>query len=128
MRMRYLLWCAALLIVIGAVGFAGWLLTLPSATPAAEAPPVPDAEMQAMLSSLRPPHGRRPVIAVIGLNDATETTDYLMPTGILRRADIADVMMVSTGPGPLQLYPALRVEADRTVAEFDAEHPAELTM
>lgn len=121
--MRHLLWGAALLIVVGLVGFGGWLLTLPSATPTSDAPPVLDAEMQAMFAALRPPEGRRPVIAVIGINDATETTDYLMPTGILRRADMADVTMVSTGPGPVQLYPALRVEADQTVAEFDAEHP-----
>ena len=37
------------------------------------------------------------MVAVIGINDATETTDYLMPTGILRRADVADVMMLATG-------------------------------
>jgi transcriptional regulator GlxA family with amidase domain len=60
---------------------------------------------------------------VIGINDATETTDYLMPTGILRRADVADVVMLATGPGPVQLYNALKVEPDATIAEFDAEHP-----
>ena len=63
------------------------------------------------------------VIAVIGINDATETTDYLMPTGILRRADVADVMLVSTRAGPVKLYPALTVEADATIAEFDTQHP-----
>ncbi len=57
-----------------------------------------------------------------GINDATETTDYLVPTGILRRADIADVVLLATGPGPVQLFPALRVEPDATIAEFDAEH------
>ena len=46
-----------------------------------------------------------------------------MPTGILRRADVADVMMLATGPGPVQLYPALRVEPDATIAAFDAAHP-----
>ena len=63
------------------------------------------------------------MIAVIGINDATEVTDYVMPTGILRRADVADVLMVATGPGPVKLYPALTVEPDTTVAEFDSRHP-----
>jgi transcriptional regulator GlxA family with amidase domain len=63
------------------------------------------------------------VVAVIGINDATETTDYLVPTGILRRADVADVVMLATGPGSVQLYPALRVQPDATIAAFDAEHP-----
>jgi hypothetical protein len=28
--------------------------------------------------------GQRPLIAIIGINDATETTDYLMPYGVPR--------------------------------------------
>ena len=76
-----------------------------------------------MLASLRPTKRERPLVAVIGINDATETTDYLVPTGILRRADVADVMMLATRPGPVQLYPALKVEPDATITEFDANHP-----
>jgi transcriptional regulator GlxA family with amidase domain len=71
---------------------------------------------------LKPPKRRRPLIAVIGNNDATETTDYVMPYGILRRADVADVVALATQPGPVTLYPALRVEPDATVAEFDTQH------
>jgi putative intracellular protease/amidase len=63
------------------------------------------------------------LIAIVGINDATETTDYLMPYGILRRADVADVVALATQPGPVTLYPALRVEAQATTAEFDARHP-----
>lgn len=124
MGMRYLLWGMILLMLFGFAGFSGWLLSLPPSAPATAASQVPEDERQAMLEALRPPEGRRPVIAVIGINDATETTDYLVPTGILRRADTADVVMVSTDPGPVRLYPALQVEADRTVAAFDAEHPS----
>jgi putative intracellular protease/amidase len=64
------------------------------------------------------------MVAVVGINDATETTDYLMPAGILRRGGVADVMMLATAPGPVQLFPALKVEADATITEFDATHPA----
>ena len=63
------------------------------------------------------------VDAIIGINDATETTDYLMPYGVLRRSNVADVMLVATGPGPVKLYPALNVEPHATVAAFDAQHP-----
>src|SRR5690606_1928207 len=56
--------------------------------------------------------------------DATETIDYLLPTGILRRADIADVYLLATAPGPVKLYPVFTVEPDATLAQFDAREPA----
>ncbi len=76
-----------------------------------------------MLASLQPRKRKRPLIAIVGINDATETTDYLMPAGILRRAGVADVAMLATGPGAVQLYPALRVGPDATIGQFDARHP-----
>jgi putative intracellular protease/amidase len=75
------------------------------------------------VAALKPPKRRRPLIAIIGINDATETTDYLMPYGILRRADVADVVALATETGPVTLYPVLRVEPQATIAAFDAEHP-----
>jgi transcriptional regulator GlxA family with amidase domain len=54
---------------------------------------------------------------------ATEVTDYVMPAGILRRADLADVVTLATNPGLVALYPALTVEPDATVAEFDGRYP-----
>lgn len=108
--------------VAAAGGFGLWLATLPSDV-TASAPSVPAAETAAMLKALEPLR-QQPVVAIIGLNDATETTDYIVPTGILRRADIADVLMLAAGPGPVHLYPALNaVEPDATIAEFDAAHP-----
>jgi transcriptional regulator GlxA family with amidase domain len=77
-----------------------------------------------MLSALKPHQRDRPVIAIVGLNDATETTDYLMPYGILRRADVAEVLALATGPGPVKLYPALSVEPDATVEAFDRRYPS----
>ncbi len=123
MPMRYLVW-AGLALVIQPVVWGGlWLATLPE-PPAAFAPPsVPQAETDAMLAALKPPKRARPLVAILGRNDATETTDYLMPTGILRRADIADVLTLSTEPGPVRLYPALAIEADTTIEAFDARHP-----
>ena len=109
-------------VVLAGAGFGIWLAMLPPEV-AASPEPVPASEQEAVLEALRPAVGERPLVAVIGINDATETTDYLVPTGILRRADVAEVVMVATGPGPVQLYPALKVEPDATVSEFDAAHP-----
>lgn len=122
MSVRHVLWVGLTLLVLSLAGFGLWLLSLPVPA-AAQAQPVPEAEAQAMLASLKPPKRSRPLVAVVGLNEATETTDYLLATGVLRRADVADVLLLATGPGPVQLYPALVVQADATVADFDARHP-----
>jgi transcriptional regulator GlxA family with amidase domain len=121
--MRYFIRGGLALITLSLAGFGAWVFSLPPTSAAAEAPPVPENEIEAMLASLKPPMRERPLVAIIGINDATETTDYLMPTGILRRADVADVVTLATGPGPVRLYPALAVEADATIAEFDARNP-----
>lgn len=123
MSKSIIIWGGVAIVLLGLTGFAGWVFSLPSATAASEGPPVPREETEALLATLRHEGEGRPVIAVIGLNDATETNDYVTTTGILRRADVADVVMLATGPGPVQLYPALRVEPDATIAQFDAEHP-----
>ncbi|MBI5719104.1 MAG: DJ-1/PfpI family protein [Burkholderiales bacterium] len=121
---RRALWYGALgAVILPLVIGAGWIASLPSPPAAAPAPEVTQAETDATLAALKPPKRKRPLVAVIGLNDATETTDYLMPYGILRRADVADVVALATGPGPVTLYPALKVEPDATIASFDAQHP-----
>ena len=117
-----MVWIAGGILAAGVVGFGGWLFTLPPASATAAAPAIAPEEAQATLAALKPKR-QRPLIAVIGINDATETTDYVMPTGILRRADVADVLLVATGPGRVALYPALTVEPDTTVADFNASHP-----
>ena len=110
-------------VVLALAGFGGWLLSLPSASTAAEAPPVPQHEQDDMPAALKPAKRARPLVAMIGINDATETTDYLMPYGILRRADIADVMLLATGAGNVKLFPALTVQSQATIIDFDAAHP-----
>lgn len=120
---RRLLWT-----VLGALGVGGalggaWILSLPAAAAVGEAPPLVKGEAEAILDHLKPRTRGRPVVAIIGINDATEATDYLMPYGILRRADVADVVPLATEPGPVKLYPALTVEPHATVTEFDARHP-----
>ncbi|MFH5923484.1 DJ-1/PfpI family protein [Roseomonas xinghualingensis] len=123
MKRRLILWgglgVAALPVAIG----GSWILSLPAAPAPDGVAPVTPGEAEAALGALRPPKRQRPLIAVIGTNGGTEVTDYLMPYGVLRRAGIADVVALGTGPGPVTLYPALKVEPQATVAEFDARHP-----
>jgi putative intracellular protease/amidase len=123
MNGRPVLWsglgAAALLAAIG----GAWIFTLPPARSSAAAPPIAQEEADATIAALKPPKRRRPLIAIVGINDSSETTDYLMPYGILRRADVADVVALATAPGPVTLFPVLSVEPQATVAEFDAQHP-----
>lgn len=113
------------LVVVALLAAAGlaWILSLPPATPATAGPSISAEETAATLAALKPPKRSRPLVAIIGINDATETTDYLTTYGILRRADVADVVALATGPGPIKLYPALTIEPQATIAEFDARHP-----
>jgi putative intracellular protease/amidase len=123
MNWRLVLWsgvgAAALFAIIG----GAWIFTLPPAPAHGTAPPIAKQEADATTAALRPPKRRRPLIAIVGINDSTETTDYLMPYGILRRADVANVMMLATRAGPVTLFPVLTVEPHATIAEFDAQHP-----
>lgn len=123
MKRRWAIWGGLGVLALAALAGGGWLLVLPPAPAAAAAPAIPAAETAATLAALKPPKRARPVVAVIGINDATETTDYLMPYGVLRRSDLAEVLLVATGPGPVRLYPALTVEPRATTARFDALYP-----
>ena len=123
MTLRRLLWSVLGAIVLLVLAGAGWLWSLPT-TPSVTAPPeIAQDERDATIAALKPPKRQRPLIAIIGINNATETTDYLMPYGILARADVADVVTLATGPGPVTLFPALKVEPQATIAAFDARHP-----
>jgi putative intracellular protease/amidase len=81
----------------------------------------PDA---ATIPRYEPRFGRsRPVIVVLGDNAATETTDYVVPYGILAESGVAEVLALSTEPGPIRMRPALRFRVHATIGEFDARVP-----
>ena len=123
MNRRLLLWSGSCAVALAAVIGGAWILSLPPEPAIAAAPPIAKREADAALTALRPPKRQRPLIAIVAINDATEATDYVMPYGILRRADVADVVALATQAGPVRLYPALTVEPQATVAQFDARHP-----
>ena len=123
MNLRRILWSALGAIALVVVICGGWIFSLPPAPSVTAPPAIAQDERDATIAALKPPKRQRPLIAIIGINDATETTDYLMPYGILTRADVADVVALATRPGPMTLFPTLKVEPQATIAEFDAQHP-----
>jgi len=71
-----------------------------------------------------PRRGReRPIIAIVGANAGTDTTDYMVPFGVLSESGVADVRALSTEAGPLSLFPALTIDPGTTVSEFDQSTP-----
>ena len=112
-------------LLLGAVVAAA--LTFTSALPAAAqtAPAVSAERADAPLTLPRPKDGRtRPLIVVVGENDGAETTDFVVPYGVLKDSGVADVRSLSTREGPLQLLRAVRIMADQTISAFEASEPA----
>ncbi len=123
MSRRLVVWSGVGIIALLGVLGGAWILSLPPAPVVGAASPIAQDEADAMIAALKPPKRQRPLVAIIGISDATEATDYLMPYGVLRRAGVAEVVALATQPGQVTLYPALKVEAQTTVAAFDAQHP-----
>ncbi len=103
-----------------------------SPAPFPAAPPIEASEHARTIDALRPPKRKRPVIAIIALNDATEVTDLLVPYGVLSHANIADVTVVAERASPVRLHPfsalgqgpeLLRVEPQSTTRAFDERYP-----
>ncbi len=76
------------------------------------------------IDAMRPTSARRPVIAVLAVNDRTEMTDLLLPHAVLKRADVAEVHLVAPRRGVVQLYPALQVDGAIDFVQFAQAHPA----
>ncbi|KQV54314.1 MULTISPECIES: DJ-1/PfpI family protein [unclassified Duganella] len=70
----------------------------------------------------RPGH-ERPVIAVLGDSVSTEITDFMLPYGVLQRADIAQVLAVATEGASITMNTGLRVQPDLDTTAFDQRYP-----
>lgn len=121
--LRWIAWSILAIAAVGAAGFAVGIAALPPAPTAKAIAPIMDEEARETVEALKPFKRPRPVVAIIGISDMTEVTDYLMPYGILKLADVADVVALSTQPGPMKLYPALQVQPQATIADFDVRYP-----
>lgn len=80
-------------------------------------------EHDATIEALRRPASRpRPLVAIATARSATETTDLLVPYGVLRRSNAIDVVIVAESLAPLDLMPALRVRPQQTYEAFSTTH------
>lgn len=111
-------------VVLLLLAIAGVVVFVPGERHAAVRPAVISADEAALtLAALKPPKRARPVIAIIGANDGTETTDYLVPYGVLKRSGVADVFALGTKSGPVMLHPSLAVVPDVTTVAFVQRYP-----
>lgn len=85
-----------------------------------------DVESEAdRLPVYQPRFGRqRPVVVVVGENYYTELTDYVVPYGVLMASGAADVLALSTRPGPIRMFPApMNIQPQATITAFDSRYP-----
>jgi len=66
----------------------------------------------------------RPLIAILGDSVSTEITDFMLPYGVLQRADVAQVLAVATEGQLITMNTGLRVQTDLDTAGFDQRYPA----
>lgn len=115
---------AAVTLTLASAGVAAVGIAYPSTPPAAVyLSTIPSAEHEQTIAAMAPPKRKRPLIAVVGHNAGTETTDYVIPYAVLAEAGAADVVALGTDAGPLKLRPALTIRPHASIAAFDAKHP-----
>lgn len=112
---------AAMLLAL-TTGASLWATTVPPRPLAADVAATPATNEK--ITPYQPRFGRkRPVVAIVGDNGATELTDFVIPYGILAKAGVADLVTVSTKPGAMTMRPALRLQPDMTIINFDERYP-----
>lgn len=115
---------ALLALIVATAGAAIFLSRAPDTTPRAAATPIEATERARAIEALRPKTAARPVIAILAQNAGTEIADLLNPYGVLRQADVADVVVVAEQKAPLRLYPGdLRAMPDASFDEFARRYP-----
>lgn len=66
---------------------------------------------------------QKPVIAIIGENQYTELTDFIIPYGVFKRAEKADVFAIAPNKGRMDMFPTLSIEITTSIADFDTLYP-----
>lgn len=123
MRLRTIAVSLAVAAALGVAAIGVAVVQYPADRPPARTVVVPADEQAATIAALKPPKRARPVVAIIGANDGTETTDFLLPFGVLKRSGVVDVVAVATKPGPIMMMPSLTIVPDMTAAEFGRRTP-----
>ncbi len=112
-----------LLSLTGVLGLAACETSTPSAPTESELSPIAAEEHARTIAALKAPKRARPVVAVIGDNDGTETTDFIVPYAVLAKSEVADVLAVAPEDRPILLTPALSVSPHLTTGAFDERYP-----
>jgi transcriptional regulator GlxA family with amidase domain len=110
------------LLVAGLLALRAWLAQ-PTRRPAPRPAAIAPEEQARTIAALAPPRRARPVVAVVGDNAGSETTDYLVPFAVLAQSGVADVHALGTEPGPIRMSPALTIEPQATTSDFDSRFP-----
>lgn len=66
---------------------------------------------------------KKPVVTVIGENQYTELTDFIVPYGILKRSHIFEVYALADKKGKIDFFPALSMENNKSLEDFDKLYP-----
>lgn len=109
--------------IIATSGLVGCGTGTPLPPPQADAA-ASERDRQVFVDAMKPRRAGKPVIAVLALNEATETTDFLVSHAVLQRSGIAEVHAVAPRRGKVELYPSLQVEVAEDLAGFDRTFPA----
>ncbi|MDT8998412.1 DJ-1/PfpI family protein [Paucibacter sp. APW11] len=112
-----------ILLVLLACGLLVGARAADEPNPATQSSPSAGQSVAELLPSRLPP-GRRAIVAVLALNEGTETTDFLVPHALLKRSGVADVEAVALRRGPVELMPALRIAIEQDLQDFDRRYPA----
>lgn len=119
---RTLIGVSIAVFALAGCGRAAPLQSAPSQS-APNEPGLAEREAAAFVQALKPRRAGTPVVAVLALNERTETTDFLLPHAVLQRAGVAEVHAVAPRGGRVSLYPAFEVEVSEDLAAFDRAHP-----
>ncbi|MDT8992284.1 DJ-1/PfpI family protein [Curvibacter sp. APW13] len=85
-------------------------------------PPGTHQTYEEFVQAVRPARGTA-VVAILAHSAGTETTDFLVPHALLRRAGV-EVVAVAPVAGAIPLMPALQVQVDTDFAAFDKRYPS----
>lgn len=72
---------------------------------------------------LNKPTHKKPIIVVLGENQYTELTDFIVPYGILKRSYLAEVYAIADKRGKIDFFPALSMENNTSLEDFDILYP-----
>ena len=87
-------------------------------------PPANSPALSSLFPAYQPRFGRQqPVVAVVADNEMTELTDFVVPYAVLKASGAAQVHSVAMDSGIVKLYPALKMQAETTMAAFDRTYP-----